>query len=187
MELTDYMLDLNQGFSDLEINNSVSTYENDFTLILDKLRSLEAGKNKLMFIGNGASASISSHMSLDYWKTAAIRTMVFNDFSQLTALSNDVSYDAVFSEAVKFFGESGDILVGISSSGNSVNILKAMDVAKEKNIFCITLSGMSRENTLRTLGDINIYFPGKTYGHIESAHAIILHYILDKYVANYIN
>ena len=90
-----------------------------------KLIKLQAGFGcKLMFIGNGASAAISSHMSTDFWKNGGIRAIAFNDSSLLTCLGNDYGYEYIFEKSIEMFAEEGDILVAISSSGESENILR---------------------------------------------------------------
>ena len=135
--------------------------------------------NKLMFIGNGASAAISSHMSTDFWKNGGMRAVAFNDSSLLTCIGNDYGYEFLFKKPVEMFAESGDILIAISSSGSSVNILNAADAARKKECKIITFSGFRADNTLRNLGDINFYVPADEYGPVEIVHHSICHSILD--------
>ena len=85
---------------------------------------------KLMFIGNGASAAISSHMATDYWKNGGIRAVAFNDSSLLTCVSNDYGYKHVFEKPIEMFADAGDILFAISSSGNSENIIRGVKAAR---------------------------------------------------------
>jgi D-sedoheptulose 7-phosphate isomerase len=148
-------------------------------LILFKLNEIKTSKGTLYFIGNGASASISSHYALDFFKTGKVKTRTFNDLSYLTAISNDISFNEVFSFPLDELGTSEDILFAISSSGNSQNIVNGVDIAIKKGMFVVTFSGMSENNKIRSMGDINIYFPGQDYGPIECAHSIIMHCILD--------
>src|SRR3989338_10285965 len=89
---------------------------------------------KLLFIGNGASASIASHMAVDFWKNAGIKAFSFNDAVTLTCLSNDYGYRHVFEKPICVFGDKKDLLIAISSSGQSENILRAAIAAKEKGI-----------------------------------------------------
>ena len=140
---------------------------------------------KLMFVGNGASAAIASHQAVDYWKTGGIRATAFNDPAQLTCLGNDYGYAHVFAKAVEMFADPGDVLVAVSSSGRSENILRAAGAAREKACRVITLSGFERANPLRGLGDVNFYVPSKTYGHVEVTHVALLHGMLDAIVATY--
>lgn len=135
--------------------------------------------NKLMFIGNGASAGIASHMSTDYWKNGGIRAVAFNDSSLLTCISNDYGYKHVFEKPVEMFANAGDILFAISSSGKSKNILRAVAAAKTKGCKIMTFSGFEKDNPLVSLGDYNFYVPAKSYGLVEVLHLSICHCILD--------
>lgn len=141
-------------------------------------KSQKAGA-KLIFIGNGASAAISSHMAADYWKNGGIRAISFNDPALLTCVSNDFSYEQVFERPVGMFACKGDTLVAISSSGRSKNILKGAEMARKMKCRVITLSGFSEDNPLRSLGDLNFHVPACAYSHVEVMHHSILHYILD--------
>jgi len=144
-------------------------------LILDLSRK----GNKLIFIGNGGSATIASHMATDFCKNGNIKALAINDYSLLTSLSNDLGYQYVFSKPIELLGESGDILFAISSSGKSENILWAAKTAKAKNIALITLSGFDKDNPLSKTGEINFYVPSHSYSHVEILHHSICHYLLD--------
>lgn len=134
---------------------------------------------KLIFIGNGASASISSHMAVDFWNHAGIKAIAFNDPSLLTCMSNDYGYENVFAKPVETFSEKGDILIAISSSGASANILRAVKTARSKGVKVITLTGFSKYNPLRKSGDMNFYVPADRYSHVEVMHHSLCHYLLD--------
>lgn len=137
---------------------------------------------KLMFIGNGASASISSHMATDCWKNGGIRAVAFNDSSLLTCISNDYGYKYVFEKPIEMFADKGDILLAISSSGKSENILKGVHAAKSKECNVITLSGFKEDNPLSVMGDYNFYVPSHEYGPVEIVHHSICHSILDAFI-----
>jgi D-sedoheptulose 7-phosphate isomerase len=134
---------------------------------------------KLMFIGNGASASISSHMAVDFLKHAGVKAMAFNDPSLLTCMSNDYGYENVFLRPIELFADKRDILIAISSSGRSMNILSAAKAARSKRAKVITLTGFSKTNPLRKYGDLNFYVPVSKYSHVEIMHHSICHYLLD--------
>ena len=138
-----------------------------------------AGGRKLMFIGNGASAAIASHQAVDYWKTGGMRAVAFNDPSLLTCIGNDFGYPSVFEKPIEMFADPGDILVAISSSGRSENILRGARKAREKACRVVTMSGFGADNPLRALGDVNFYVPAKSYGHVEVAHLALCHGMLD--------
>jgi len=138
-------------------------------------------KNKTMYlIGNGASAMMASHMAADASKNGQFRSHAFNDPALMTAVSNDIAYEECFAVPLQRFANAGDILVTISSSGNSSNIIKAIEVARKLKLNVITLSGMKADNRSRQMGDINFYVPAKTYGIVECSHQILLHCWLDK-------
>jgi D-sedoheptulose 7-phosphate isomerase len=159
-------------------SNNVSFY--DGIEIVSKFILSQAGSgNKLMFIGNGASAAISSHMSTDFWKTCGIRAIAFNDSSLLTCLGNDFGYEYIFEKSIEMFADRGDILVAISSSGKSENILRGVNSAKSKECSVITLSGFKENNPLSSGGDFNFYVPAQEYGPVEVIHHSICHCILD--------
>lgn len=148
-------------------------------MAIDLIVSQTAQKRKLIFIGNGASAAIASHQSVDYWKTGGMRAVAFNDPALLTCISNDFGYPFVFEKPIDMFADPGDVLVTISSSGRSENILKGARKAREKGCRIITMSGFDPDNPLRRLGDLNFYVPSKSYGHVEISHSSLSHCILD--------
>lgn len=134
---------------------------------------------KLYFIGNGASASIASHQAVDFWKGTGIPALCFNDAALLTCISNDFGYPSVFEKPVEMFMKPEDVLVAISSSGESENILRAAAAARRCGSKVLTLSGFKETNSLRKLGDLNLYVPARDYGPIEVTHHSILHCALD--------
>ncbi|MBF0560076.1 MAG: SIS domain-containing protein [Nitrospirae bacterium] len=146
---------------------------------VDLIMEQATGGNKVMFIGNGGSAAISSHMAIDFWKNGGIKAMSFNDGAMLTCLGNDYGYSYVFEKPVGMFSEPGDVLVAISSSGKSENILRGARMAESKGCRVITLSGFEEDNPLSSLGEINFYVPSKLYGPVEVIHHSICHCIMD--------
>jgi D-sedoheptulose 7-phosphate isomerase len=148
----------------------------------DLIRSQAGSGRKLIFIGNGASAAISSHMATDFWKNGGIKTTAFNDSSLLTCISNDYGYEHVFAKSIEMFADNGDILFAISSSGRSENILKGVYAAKSRECKVITLSGFKDDNPLSVMGDYNFYVPSQEYGHVEIIHHSICHSILDSII-----
>ena len=135
--------------------------------------------NKIMFIGNGGSAGICSHLAIDFSKNGGLRAMAFNDSSALTCLGNDLGYENVFAKQIEFHGRGGDLLVAISSSGRSPNILKAVKAARASNCKIVTFSGFTAENDLRSAGDLNFFVQSKEYGFVEVAHLALCHAVLD--------
>lgn len=137
-------------------------------------------RNQAVFlIGNGASASMASHFAADLAKNAHVHTEVFTDLALITAISNDIGYEAVYAEPLRRRGRPGDMLVAISSSGASPNVIAAAHEARERQLSVVTLSSLSSENPLRRLGTLNVYLPGTTYGESETGHAAVLHHWMD--------
>ena len=134
---------------------------------------------KLIFIGNGGSAAISSHLATDFWKNGGIKALAFNDSSLLTCIGNDYGYEQLFAKPISIFADPGDILMAISSSGRSPNILNGVKAAREKNCQVVTFSGFHPHSPLRSLGDLNYYVPAEAYGPVEVLHHSICHCILD--------
>ena len=145
----------------------------------DLIMAQASGGNKVMFIGNGGSAAISSHMAIDFWKLGGIKAMAFNDGAMLTCLGNDYGYDHVFEKPIGMFSEPGDVLMAISSSGKSENILLGVTMARSRGCRIITLSGFEEDNPLSTLGEFNFYVPSKAYGPVEVIHHSICNCIMD--------
>jgi len=130
----------------------------------------------LFFCGNGASASMASHFAADVAKNGHIRALVLTDPALITAIGNDLAFDRVFAEPIEWWMQPSDMLVAISSSGNSPNVVRAVETALKLKGRVVTLSAMKPDNAIRSLGSLNFYIPAKTYGGAETAHAAILHH-----------
>jgi len=157
------------------------------TLLIDKAidwavqtaRSTHDNGKKIMFIGNGGSAGIASHMAIDFSKNGGMRALAFNDSAALTCLANDLGYENVFAKQIALHAHAKDLLIAISSSGQSANILNAVNVAFERGCRIMTLSGFSDDNPLRRKGEVNFYVPSMEYGFVEISHLSLCHGVLD--------
>ena len=149
----------------------------------DMTADLRAHNGEAYFVGNGASAAMASHCAADIMKNGRVRARVFTDNAMITALGNDLSYERVFSEPLFWCMRPGDMLVAVSSSGASPNIISAVQAARRCRGLVVTLSAFKAANPLRGLGDLNFYVPAPTYGLAESCHAAILHYWVDRITA----
>ena len=141
------------------------------------LTEVKRSGNKVMLVGNGGSSAIVSHAHNDLCKSVGVRAMVFNEQPLLTAYANDDGYGSVFEQPIAMWGEPGDLLLTVSSSGKSENIIRAINEAKGKSCQIITLSGFSPDNPSRQMGDLNFYVNSNIFGYVESAHASLAHYI----------
>lgn len=135
--------------------------------------------NKIIIIGNGGSASIANHLAIDLWKSAGIRATTYSDSALLTCISNDFGYEYVFEKPIEMFADNGDVLIAISSSGMSKNIINGAIASKKKGCKIITMSGFQENNILRSKGEINFYLPSDSYGYVELAHSVLCHCIAD--------
>jgi len=171
--------DILSRFSVRDAGNNEVGREVGFSLWKDLTVGLRSSGNRAFFIGNGASASMASHFAADLAKSGRILTEVFTDLSLITATANDIAYKQVFAEPLRFRMSEGDMLVAISSSGTSPNVVRGAQTANELGGTVITLSAMREGNPLRKLGNLNFYISAQTYGLAETGHAAILHYWMD--------
>lgn len=136
-------------------------------------------EGKVMIIGNGGSAAIASHLQNDLCKSVGAKAMVFNEPPLLTALSNDHGYECVFERPVQLWAQRGDLLIAISSSGESKNILAAVEAAKKLGCTVISFSGFKSTNSLRRMGNLNFYVDSDSYGDVEVSHMALVHFLTD--------
>ncbi|MEO8419927.1 MAG: SIS domain-containing protein [Hyphomicrobium sp.] len=183
--ISSYFNDLGRALSAVRVSNAEGLpldLQAGFEWIAETARSTHAKGNKVILIGNGGSAAIASHHAIEFLKNGGIRALALNDPAALTCLSNDLGYANVFSEQLKIQGVPGDMLIAISSSGQSVNILKAAEVARSHGMKIATFSGFQPDNLLRGRGDANFYVNSNQYGFVEVAHHALIQAILDIYV-----
>jgi len=168
--------------SGLQITNrrgSALEHQAGFNELLQLTLEARNNHDSIYLIGNGASASMASHIAADLCKNAHLSTEVFSDCSLLTAVANDVGADYLFAVPLQQRGKKNDMLVAISSSGKSKNILEAVRTAWKIGMKIVTFSAMKPDNFLRQTGNLNFYVKASTFGLAESAHAVLLHYWVD--------
>lgn len=136
-------------------------------------------KSQIFFIGNGGSSAIASHMTADFMKNGGMKTYSLYDNAVTTCMGNDYGYEYVFSRPLEFLGKENDLLVAISSSGNSQNIVNAINVAKTRGMEVITFTGFQSDNRSKQLGTFNVYVPSEEYGIVESIHNLMLQQVVD--------
>ena len=147
--------------------------------VRDVLIKANEKENKIIFAGNGASAAIASHAALDFTKQGKIRSISFNEASLITCFANDYGYEYWLQKALEFYAEPGDIVVLISSSGRSPNIVNAAEYSKNAGLTVVTFTGVDNNNPLKSLGDIHFWVNSKAYNVIENIHQIWLMTICD--------
>jgi len=141
---------------------------------------IKKSNNKILIFGNGGSAAIASHVTVDLTKNAKIRAVNFNEADLITCFSNDYGYEKWVEKSIDFYADPKDILVLISSSGQSLNMINACRAGKNKKVSkIITFSGHSKDNPLSKLGDINFWVDSKAYNFVENIHQLWLLTIVD--------
>jgi len=153
--------------------------DDGMTSIIDLIVTMRDLGKKAMLIGNGGSAAIVSHIHNDLCKSVGLRAVVFNESPLLTAIANDDGYHEVFARPVALWADAGDLLIAVSSSGESENIVKAAALAQKIGCRLVTFTGFKPGNRLRQMGDVNVYVPIANYGYVEMAHSVIAHCVTD--------
>lgn len=154
-------------------------------VLIDAMRAIQSAKSsgkKLLIAGNGASAAISSHASVDFTKQARVRAVNFNEAALITCFANDYGYEHWVSKAIEAYADAGDIAILISSSGRSPNMVNAARTAREKGVQVITFTGFDENNPLKQLGHINFWLDSRVYNIIENMHQIWLLAVCDMIV-----
>tara|TARA_B100002051_G_scaffold269347_1_gene300560 strand:+ start:895 stop:1449 length:555 start_codon:yes stop_codon:yes gene_type:complete len=180
----------------MKINKSFEKYKNSINQILSNLsdeliknsinliKATNKNKGKIYIVGNGGSASIASHVSVDFAKVARIPSATFNNSNLITCFANDYGYENWVVEAIKAYMTKKDMIIFISSSGTSKNIVNAARYCKNKSINSLTLSGFKKNNPLSKLGKVNFYINSNQYNFVEMSHHIILVYLVDFFAKN---
>ena len=151
----------------------------DLVAAADLIRGVGTSNNKVIVVGNGGSAAIASHLAVDLTKVAGIRAVNFNEPSLLTCFANDYGYEHWVEKALSFHADQGDLLILVSSSGESANILNGAKRAVAMGLSILTLSGFANDNRLRSLGGINLWVNCRTYNIVENVHQIWMLSIVD--------
>tara|TARA_B100001059_G_C17783545_1_gene555703 strand:- start:587 stop:1135 length:549 start_codon:yes stop_codon:yes gene_type:complete len=175
MKFHKYFKDYNKSIFDL-LDKFDTNLIDQSVILIDKC--IKRG-GKVYIAGNGGSSSIASHVSVDFAKVARVQSDTFNNTNLITCFANDYGHDNWISEAMKAYTNKDDIIILISSSGTSKNIVNAASHCNKNNTPLITLSGFKNDNPLSKLGNINIHIESENYNFIEMSHHIILVAIVD--------
>ena len=167
------------------LTNAINSIDNSQLVnVAEIIREVKYTGTKIIVIGNGGSAAIASHVAVDLTKASGCRAVTFNEADLLTCFAHDYGYENWVERALNFYADKGDVVILISSSGTSKNIVNAAIWAKQNDLSVITLSGFNADNPLRKMGDINLWVDSKGYNIIEMAHHIWLVSIVDYIVGN---
>jgi D-sedoheptulose 7-phosphate isomerase len=177
--LIDYIKSFSSKIEDTNL------YLQDFHKIL-KILNKYRKKNRVHIFGNGGSATIASHFSMDLTNNTNIKCLNYNDSAIITCFSNDFKYENWVAKVIEKYGEKNDLLILISSSGESKNMINAIKAAKKKRFYkSITLTGFKRNNSLMKNGDLNLWTNTKNYNQVESIHNFWLLMMVDMIKKNY--
>lgn len=150
-----------------------------FEKFIDLVKKTNKKKRKIILVGNGGSAAMSSHVSVDLTKQCGIRAINFNEADLITCFGNDYGYENWIKEAINKYYDNGDLVILISSSGNSKNHVVAGNFCKRKKINLVTFTGFAGKNKLAKLGKYNFFLDSKNYNQIEMVHHIWLLLLCD--------
>ena len=150
-----------------------------FTQTIEYIDRTKQIGGKIILAGNGGSAAIASHVSVDFIKAAGHRAINFNESDLITCFANDYGYENWVLRAIEFYADPYDLVILISSSGKSQNIINAANYARETGIKLITFSGFDSDNPLRQIGNVNFWVDSKSYNYVEITHQTWLLAIVD--------
>jgi len=177
--LTTYLED----FSDLVMPKEETVEK--LAEVADLLKDVHSAGKKTLIFGNGGSAAMASHFSVDLTKNAKLRCINCNEANLITCFANDYGFERWVEKAVEFYGDEGDLLIVISSSGSSKNMHNGVKAARNGNFQAVvTLSGFAENNPLSQLGDINLWINSRAYNFVENIHQIWLLAIVDLIIGN---
>jgi D-sedoheptulose 7-phosphate isomerase len=175
--IKDYIGRYKKSLIDADISNEIIELKQ---LLID----LKQRNNKVLIAGNGGSAAMASHVSVDFTKQGGIRAVNFNEADLITCFANDYGYEHWVAKAIEFYGEKGDLAILISSSGSSQNMINAAGIAKSLGIDVVTFTGFKEDNPLKKEGLINFWVNTKAYNVAENTHQIWLLMVCDLIIGN---
>jgi D-sedoheptulose 7-phosphate isomerase len=165
----------------MNLQNFKSCFEDIDRDDLSKLKEYVFNAKNIIILGNGGSNAISCHIAQDYTKALGVRSLAFGDSSRISCYANDYGWDNAYAKFLEHFADKDTLVILISSSGNSQNILNAAEYCLGKNDM-ITLSGFNHDNKLRTVYGpeslLHFYIPNSDYGIVEVLHELILHSVI---------
>lgn len=161
------------------VDDKIYQYDQGIDLLIACFKNARKENRGCVFVGNGGSAGVALHMTADFLKNGGMKTYSFFNPATLTCIGNDYAFSEIYAKQIQMTMTKGDIVVAISSSGQSLDIIRAVEQAKESSCRVITLTGFCENNTLKAMGDFNVYVPIAHYGIVESVHQIFLQQIVD--------
>ena len=174
--MKNYKLDVDKA-----IDETFTVQEDKIIRLVQKIKNVKKNKKKVIIFGNGGSAATASHFSVDLTKNANIRSINFNEADLITCLANDYGHDNWVKKAIEFYIDKKDLVILISTSGNSRNVINAAKFLKKKNYSFFSFTGMKKTNLLNQISNSNnnIWVNNMSYNQIEIVHHLILLLIID--------
>ncbi len=176
------------------VQNSVCTDDNAASMALDAgigrisrlLRATRQNAGNVYIVGNGGSAAVASHIANDLCNVAELRAMSLLDHTALTCFANDYGYENVYSHRLERIARADDVLIAVSSSGASENIVRASTTMRRLGGVIVSLSGFEPDNPLRASGNVNLWIDSTDYGLVEIGHLFMLHHLVDHIRLNWV-
>jgi len=168
------MIDLNEYLD--EYNKLIKTPEvlDMLCKVGESLKKQRTSNGRLLMFGNGAASSIAGHAALDFTKQGKLRSKCFHDPALLTAFANDFGYENAYAEIISHYYEASDIVIFISVSGESPNIIQGMKKAHELGLHTIGFSGKNKDNSLNKNAQTTFWVDSQAYNIVENVHSIWL-------------
>lgn len=157
----------------LDVFNNQAIY-NVVIEISNHLKKVKKNNKKVIIVGNGGSSSIASHVSVDLIKVVGIKSVNFNEHNLITCLTNDYGQERWVQKALEMYLEKKDLVILISSSGKSPNMINAAKFVKKHKNYLITCTGFSNNNPLSKYGDVSMWINSKSYNVVENMHQVLL-------------
>jgi D-sedoheptulose 7-phosphate isomerase len=177
-----WLKELNQTIltTDCKVSNQPSSLDEANKAMAELFADIRSNNATVWWIGNGGSVSIGSHLYQDLINKLKIRSQLLAESSLITCMTNDYGYSEVYRRPLELMASPGDLLIAISSSGQSENILQCAELCKDKEMKLVTLSGFAEDNPLwSSEADISFKVNSNLYGHVEVAHMALLHAVIE--------
>ena len=167
-----------------EIKSNIDNFNINKLKKFKKLILSTSKKNKkILIFGNGGSAATASHFAVDMTKNAGIRCLTLNEYDLITCFSNDFGYEKWVAKSIEYYADKEDLIIFLSCSGNSMNIVNACRYSIKKGMKVVTLTGIQKNNKVNKLkSDLSFWINSKNYNIIEISHFIILLSIIDEII-----
>ena len=168
------MIDLNTYLDEFSKLVNTSEVRNKLGLVGEMLEAQRDNGGRLLIFGNGAASSIAGHAALDFTKQGELRSLCFHDPALLTAFANDFGYENAYAEIISHYYEETDIVIFVSVSGESPNIVQGLKKAKDLGLRTIGFSGKNQDNSLNRSAEYIFWVDSQAYNIVENVHSIWL-------------